>query len=155
MSEVTSNDSNLLSVPSFDFGLRTMSGILSSNASNSGSLPSFDLGLRRMSEILTDEKQEDIKEERSLNAISRYVGVSNYFSSSLKQQVQTSKYGIIPNIMFLCMQQILKRGLKEEGIFRKSGNYIKVQETRKQLEAGKKVYFDILDIRTIASIFKL
>jgi len=126
------------------------------NDNNSESVvPSFYLGLQRMSEMLIDEKKEDIRDEQSLSAMSRLVGVSNFFSSPLKQQIQTSKHGKIPNIMFVCMEQVLKRGFKEEGIFRIPGKNTKIQETRKLLEAGKKVYFDLLDITTVASIFKL
>jgi len=79
----------------------------------------------------------------------------DYFSAPLRKQVNLSKQGDIPNIMFECMAQLQMRGLDKEGIFRKSGNHIKIQETKELLKAGKKVNFYDLDIWIIASIFKL
>jgi len=79
----------------------------------------------------------------------------NYFSAPLIKQVQLSKQGDIPNIMFECMTQLQMRGIDKEGIFRKSGNHIKIQETKELLMAGKKVCFFDLDIWVIASILKL
>jgi len=79
----------------------------------------------------------------------------NYFSAPLIKQVQLSKQGDIPNIMFECMTQLQMRGIDKEGIFRKSGNHIKIQETKELLMAGKKVCFFDLDIWVIANILKL
>jgi len=47
------------------------------------------------------------------------------------------------------------RGIEIKGIFRASVNHLKIQETRKLLEAGEKVNFSEIDIKTVASIFKL
>lgn len=80
---------------------------------------------------------------------------TNYFSAPLIKQVKLSKQGDIPNIMFECMTQLQMRGMDKEGIFRKSGNHIKIQETKELLMAGKKVCFFDLDIWVIANILKL
>jgi len=95
------------------------------------------------------------EEEKSLVSMSKYVGVTNFFSSSLKQQALLSMHGKIPSIMFLCIEQIQMRALAEEGIFRIPGTHSKLQETRKLLEAGKKVDFSEIDIMTVASLLKL
>jgi len=79
----------------------------------------------------------------------------NYFSSSLKEQTQLCHQGKVPDIMFQCMSQLYVRGINVKGIFRRTGNHLKIQETRKLLETGKDVCFEDLDIMVIASIFKL
>merc|ERR1719285_1380875 len=79
----------------------------------------------------------------------------NYFSSSLKKQTQLSHKGNVPDVMFQCMTQLYVRGINVKGIFRRTGNYLKIQETRKLLETGKDVCFEDLDILVVSSIFKL
>jgi len=79
----------------------------------------------------------------------------NYFSSSLRTQKFRSNQGGIPNIMFECITQIQMRGIDVKGLFRVPGNHLKIQETQKLLQAGKKVNFYELDILLIASILKL
>jgi len=87
-------------------------------------------------------------------SMSKYVDDTGYFSSSLIKQVVISEDGKIPNIMFDCIEQLQKRGIEMKGIFRTSGNHFKIEETRKQLEAGKEVNFRDLDIKIVASILK-
>jgi len=82
-------------------------------------------------------------------------GKPDFFSSSLRTQTLRSNQAGIPNIMFQCISQLQMRGLEVKGLFRVPGNHLNIQETRKLLEAGKKVNFYDLDILLIASIFKL
>jgi len=90
-----------------------------------------------------------------LCSMSRHVDNTGYFCSPLEKQVAISKYGKVPNTMFDCIKQLQVRGIEVEGIFKTSGNHLKVQETRKLLEAGEEVNFSELDIETVSSIFKL
>jgi len=112
-------------------------------------------GFHKISKVVSDEAKVQREKERSLFHMSKYVGITNFFSSSLKEQVRVSDHGKIPSIMFLCIEQLKVRGTTEKGIFRVPGTHSKIQETKKLLEAGKKVEFGDIDIMTVASIFKL
>jgi len=112
----------------------------------------FELGLCRISSFISDEMKA-VKEKYDCEQKSQWV--PNFFSSPLQQQVLMSNHGDVPSIMFQCIEQIQKRGITEEGIFRRPGNNNRIQEARQQLQDGKKVNFDKIDIRTVASILKL
>merc|ERR1719357_670056 len=114
-----------------------------------------DIGDKHSTKTVSCDFGSQTDEGMSLFSMSKYVDNTGYFSSPLEKQVVLSKYGKIPNTMFECVKQLQKRGIEMEGIFQTSGNHLKIQETRKLLEAGEEVNFSEIDIKTIASIFKL
>jgi len=116
----------------------------------------IEFGLCRVSRIISDDlKAKMSEEEKSIVSWSKYEGNKNFFSAPLQQQVLRSKHGEIPSIMFLCIKQIYLRGMTEEGILRTSGNNLKIQKIRKLLQDGKRVDYDKIDVRTVASVLKL
>jgi len=116
----------------------------------------LEFGLCRISKILSDDiKTTRIEEEKSYVSKSKHKRLQNFFSSPLEQQVLLSKHGQIPSIMFMCIEEIQKRGITEEGIFRIPGTHSKVNDIRMRLQEGKIVDFHKIDILTVASILKL
>jgi len=114
-----------------------------------------DIGDKPYTKTVSCDFGSQTDEGMSLFSMSKYVDNTGYFSSPLEKQVVLSKYGKIPNTMFECVKQLQKRGIEMEGIFQTSGNHLMIQETRKLLEAGEEVNFSEIDIKTVASIFKL
>ncbi|KAJ3179645.1 hypothetical protein HDU87_002851 [Geranomyces variabilis] len=78
------------------------------------------------------------------------------FGGSLAAQVERGS-GPIPAVVRLCVEQVDKRGLTSQGIYRLSGNASTIQKLKVQFNAQEKVDLgaEDLDINAVASTLKL
>ncbi|KAN0025898.1 hypothetical protein ACTFIU_001660 [Dictyostelium citrinum] len=144
--------------PSFSNALTSSTGI--SGSGNNGSTKSrkshkksFSSGGGSGSGNNFEQMQQQIQPVH-LTPIYPMFGVA--LSKILENQslITTQIHLKIPFILYICLNYIIAKGTKEEGIFRVSGSLREVQELQEHFEQGREIDLDQHDIHAISGLVK-